>query len=95
MLISQIMERLIIKQAATEQAMRLPQYSVDHAAIAALWIGPDGRLWLSCHGIVRGQDPYLVIDPIDFDSAGVIHATGPTYTPQAIPIPRKRTLGLF
>lgn len=46
--------------------------------------GPDGRRWLSCHGIGEDGIPLLVIDPIWFDDEGNIHSDGPTYTPQTI-----------
>jgi xylan 1,4-beta-xylosidase len=46
--------------------------------------GPDGRLWLSCHGILKNETvPYLVIDPIDFVD-GAMKIDGPTYTTQTI-----------
>lgn len=48
--------------------------------------GPDGRYWLSCHGIVKGRQPFLVIDPIWFDKKGNIQSDGPTYTPQKVPL---------
>ncbi|MFC1652999.1 family 43 glycosylhydrolase [Planctomycetota bacterium] len=68
-----------------------PFRAVGHNEI---WEGPDGRLWISCHGIVKGEEPYLVIDPIEFDDDGVIHVEGPTYTPQEIKL-RGKFLGLF
>lgn len=49
--------------------------------------GPDGRYWLSCHGIIPDENderPFLVIDPIWFDEAGNIQSDGPTYTEQKI-----------
>ena len=65
------MERLIIKQAAAEQAMRLPQYSVDHAAIAALWIAPDGRIIdvneMACHCLGFDKDALLARTVHDID----------------------------
>jgi beta-xylosidase len=69
-----------------------PFRAVGHNEV---WTGPDGRRWLSCHGIIPGQEPYLVIDPLEIDAAGVIHVTGPTYSLQEIPIPQKRLWGLF
>ena len=46
--------------------------------------GPDGRLWISCHGILKEDGiPYLVIDPIDFVN-GEIKINGPTFTKQII-----------
>jgi beta-xylosidase len=51
--------------------------------------GPDGRLWLSCHGILKANEgkqpkPFLVIDPIDFDESGVIRQSKPSYLTQKI-----------
>ncbi len=53
--------------------------------------GPDSTYWLSCHGILKANEgkqpkPFLVIDPIWFDTNGNIKANGPTYTTQAIPL---------
>jgi beta-xylosidase len=52
----------------------------------AVFTGPDGRLWLSCHGNLRSQPklPMLVIDPINFRLAGGIVQTPPTWTPQQV-----------
>ncbi|RDV29373.1 hypothetical protein DXV75_02700 [Alteromonas aestuariivivens] len=56
-----------------------------------VFTGPDGRLWLSAHGIIEGQSPMLVIDPIWFDADGNLQSDGPTYTPQRVPLrPRSR-----
>ena len=38
------LERLIDRQVKAEQALELPRYSVDRAAILAFWIGKDGRI---------------------------------------------------
>jgi len=46
--------------------------------------GPDGRYWISCHGIIPDEHPFLVIDPIWFDENGNILSNGPTYTLQSI-----------
>lgn len=48
--------------------------------------GPDGRYWISCHGITndKPESPSLVIDPIWFDKNGNIKSNGPTYTEQEI-----------
>lgn len=48
--------------------------------------GPDGRYWISCHGITNDaqEKPSLVIDPIWFDKKGNIRSNGPTYTEQEI-----------
>jgi xylan 1,4-beta-xylosidase len=50
------------------------------------FIGPDGRLWLSCHGILtaKGSSPLLVIDPIDFDRQGNPVKTTPSHIRQTV-----------
>jgi xylan 1,4-beta-xylosidase len=54
-----------------------------------VFTGPDGRLWLSCHGIMKNQPdrPMLVIDPIEFLSDGSIARKAPSYTRQVIQLP--------
>ena len=49
-----------------------------------IFTGPDGRFWLSCHGIREDGIPLLVIDPIWFDEEGNIKSDGPSYTKQII-----------
>ena len=51
-----------------------------------IFTGPDGRFWLSCHGIGEDGVPMLVIDPLNFDAEGRVHANGPTSTPQVVPL---------
>lgn len=48
--------------------------------------GPDGRYWISCHGITNDapDKPSLVIDPIWFDKDGNVKSNGPTYTEQEV-----------
>lgn len=64
------------------QSEDMPFKAVGHNEI---WKGPDGRFWISCHGILKGdgEQPALVIDPIDIVD-GIIYAKGPTYTEQII-----------
>ncbi|MCG8546789.1 MAG: EAL domain-containing protein [Alphaproteobacteria bacterium] len=38
------LERLINRQLKAEQALELPRYSVDQAAISAFWVDPDGTI---------------------------------------------------
>ena len=38
------LERMINGQIKAEQALQLPRYSVDRAAIVAFWIGRDGHI---------------------------------------------------
>lgn len=51
-----------------------------------IFTGPDGRIWLSCHGIMSSdpESPMLVIDPLDFDEDGKVIKKVPTYTPQTV-----------
>ena len=58
-----------------------PFQQVGHNAI---FKGPDGRLWISCHGSVNRGKPFLVMDPIWFDKDGNVKSNGPTYTKQTI-----------
>jgi len=39
-----MLERMINRQIKAEQALQLPRYSVDRAAIVAFWIGRDGHI---------------------------------------------------
>lgn len=54
-----------------------------------IFTGPDGRLWLSCHGIGEDGIPMLVIDPLNISAEGTISSPGPTYTKQVISIQSK------
>jgi xylan 1,4-beta-xylosidase len=56
-----------------------------------IFTGPDGRLWLSCHGILKANEgkqpkPFLVIDPIEFNAGGTIQQLKPSYTTQNIKV---------
>jgi len=56
-----------------------------------IFTGPDGRLWLSCHGILKANDgkqpkPFLVIDPIHFNVDGSIQQVKPSYTTKKLNI---------
>lgn len=61
-----------------------PFKAVGHNEV---FTGPDGGLWLSCHGIMKrgphAGTPYLVIDPIRFKH-GEIKVDGPTFSPQTV-----------
>ncbi len=48
-----------------------------------IFVGPDGRYWLSCHGIAPGKNPMLVIDPLEIKD-GKVSSVGPTSSPQTI-----------
>ncbi len=51
-----------------------------------IFTGPDGRLWLSCHGILKSkpEQPMLVIDPLEFDANGRPVKNSPSHTPQEV-----------
>lgn len=70
---------------AWEGDPNMPFNQVGHNEI---FKGPDGRYWLSCHGIIPDENhqekPFLVIDPIWFDEDGCIKSNGPSYTLQSI-----------
>jgi len=38
------LERLLRERKSAEDRLRLPKFSIERAAIAAFWIGPDGRI---------------------------------------------------
>lgn len=54
-----------------------------------VFTGPDGRPWLSCHGVLRSgmERPMLVIDPIQFDSDGMLIRATPSHLPRKINLP--------
>ncbi len=63
-----------------------PFNQVGHNAI---FKGPDGRYWLSCHGITNDNEtPALVIDPIAFKDGKVVPME-PTFTNQKIKINKR------
>lgn len=68
-----------------------PFDAVGHNAV---FKGPDGRLWISCHGVSKYYKyPHLVLDPLNFDKNGAIKRTEPSYVPQVIKL-KKQKFGL-
>jgi xylan 1,4-beta-xylosidase len=63
-----------------------PESPFNQVGHNQIFTGPDGRFWLSCHGINETGVPFLVIDPIWFDNEGNIKSDGPTYKKQTIEI---------
>ncbi|MGQ1891326.1 glycoside hydrolase family 43 protein [Thermophagus sp. OGC60D27] len=59
-----------------------PWQAVGHNEV---FTGPDGRRWISCHGILKGenQQPGLVIDPFEIIDGKII-IEGPTHEEQVI-----------
>ena len=53
-----------------------------HVGHNQIFLGPDGCLWLSCHGIIAKQKPMLVIDPIHFEADGTIKKIEPSFAKQ-------------
>lgn len=56
----------------------------------ALFTGPDGKLWSSCHYMLCDQDgefkarlPQLGYEPVEYKN-GRFYINGPTWTPQVI-----------
>ena len=66
--------------------LSIPFDQVGHNAV---FTGPDGNLWLSCHGILKSkpEQPMLVIDPIRFSEEGNPIKSNPTHEPQVIALP--------
>ncbi len=68
-----------------KDAVETPYSDIGHNTV---FTGPDGKMWLSCHGQVRGSGlpPMLYIQPMDFDKHGNIMRLTPTTTPQTVKI---------
>jgi xylan 1,4-beta-xylosidase len=67
-----------------------PKAPFAHAGYTCIFVGPDGRYWLSCHGILAAdpkQVPMPMIEPLDFDADGKIIIHGPDLSLREIPIP--------
>ena len=67
-----------------------PAAPFSHAGYTNIFTGPDGRLWLSCHGILRDdptQIPMLMLEPLDFDAAGNIVISKPSCDLHEIALP--------
>ena len=78
------------KQACEKNGMEWsgdPNNPFNQVGHNEIFVGPDGRYWLSCHGIIPDKQPMLVIDPIWFDDEGNIQCEGPTYTKQVVQLP--------
>lgn len=71
-----------------KDAVETPYSDIGHNTV---FTGPDGRLWLSCHGQVRGSGlpPMLYIQPMEFDKKGNIKHLTPTTTPQTVRVKGK------
>jgi len=62
-----------------------PYWEIGHNAV---FRGPDGRHWISCHSYLKGSTlPAMYIDPVEFKDGRILF-DGPTYTPQQIRLDR-------
>lgn len=69
-----------------------PENPFNQVGHNQVFTGPDGKPWLSCHGILKNkmEYPMLVIDPIPFEKDGSIPRFEPSHTPRIIPITSPR-----
>lgn len=74
------------------QSPEVPYTQVGHGSP---FIGPDGTVWFSCHGYLKGkgQEPHLIITPLRFDDAGILHMRL-TWTLQKVTLSRQFHLNL-
>jgi PAS domain S-box-containing protein len=65
------LERLLRERKSIEERTRLPKFSIERAAIAAFWIGADGRILFvndhSCSILGYTQDELLSRTVVDID----------------------------
>ncbi|TFH38880.1 MAG: hypothetical protein E4G95_02540, partial [Bacteroidia bacterium] len=60
-----------------------PFITVGHNQV---FVGPDGSLWISCHGYRKGdENASMIMDPFWFEE-GKIRTNAPTYTTQIVTI---------
>ena len=67
-----------------------PNSDFSHVGHNAIFTGPDGRLWLSCHGILRSDPqgvPMLMLEPLDFDDDGHVLAPTPSRAIRQLSLP--------
>ena len=65
------LERLLSERKSAEDRLRLPKFSIERAAIAAFWIGSDGRILFvndhSCAVLGYSRDELLAKTVFDID----------------------------
>lgn len=75
----------IIRDGVTVEDPESPFVTVGHNQV---FTGPDGRLWTSYHGNIKGEPKTKsLIDPLWFEG-GVLKTTAPGYTKQVVPVKR-------
>ncbi len=58
-----------------------PYWEIGHNAV---FRGPDGRHWISCHAYLKGAElPAMLIDPVEFKDGRIIFE-GPSYKPVTV-----------
>lgn len=60
-----------------------PESPFEGAGHNAIFEGPDGKPWLSCH-VNAKEGNFLAIDPLKIDKNGNILYSGPSFKPQSI-----------
>jgi hypothetical protein len=66
-----------------------PYATVGHNQV---FPGPDGSLWISCHGYRKDdENASMIMDPFWFEN-GLIKTNAPTYKPQVVMIDKKNEL---
>jgi PAS domain S-box-containing protein len=72
------LERLLSERRRAEERLRLPKFSIDRAAIAAIWMGPDGHILFvndhSCKILGYPREELLAKSVLDID---------PSFTPDS------------
>jgi PAS domain S-box-containing protein len=72
------LERLLSERKGAEERLRLPKFSIERAAIAAFWIGPDGNILYvnnySCKILGYTREELLAKSLLDID---------PNFTPDS------------
>jgi|GEM_PF-80182 len=79
----------IFKEGKVCYAPDSPYSTVGHNQVFS---GPDGSLWISCHGYRKDdENASMIMDPFWFEK-GQIKTNAPTYTPQVVMIDKKYEL---
>jgi beta-xylosidase len=69
-----------------EDVIEDKDFPYTHVGHNAVFLGPDGRYWISCHTYQKEVNrAYMLMDPFWFED-GEIRTVAPTYTPQRVKI---------
>jgi hypothetical protein len=79
----------IFKEGQAYYSPDSPFTTVGHNQV---FTGPDGSLWISCHGYRRGdENASMIMDPLWFED-GQIKTKAPTFKPQVVMIDKRMEL---